>query len=86
MSLGKEGSGAVEGVNRRVDGSGGDKLATSAVEEGKVTVVHPAVMERLGLSLAHCGEWWGLLDPLSCCRVGHMFVDEMGLEVVPAFE
>ena len=55
MSSGKEGSSAIEGADRRADGSGGDKLAISATEEGKVTVVHPDVMECLGEVLAQCG-------------------------------
>jgi hypothetical protein len=63
-----------------------DELPISAVEEGEVAVVHPAVMECLWTVSARRRKWWGLFDLLSSCRVGHVFVDEMGFEMVPVFE
>jgi hypothetical protein len=63
-----------------------DELTILAVEEWKVAVVHSAVMGNLEEVLVQCGGWWGLLDSSSGCGVGSVFVDKMGLEVVPVFE
>jgi hypothetical protein len=48
-------------------------------------VVHPAVTGRLEKAVLHT-KWWGLFDPLSSCRIGRVFVDEMGFKTVPVFE
>jgi hypothetical protein len=65
---------------------GGGELTVFTVEEGKVAVVHPDVMERFERSLGSVWGMGGLFKSLSGHRVGRMFVNEVRFEVVSFFE
>jgi hypothetical protein len=76
MFLGREGSGGARGVGRRANGSGGDVLTVSTMEEGKVTMVHSDVVGCVGKVPIECDRWCGSLKLVPCRGIGRVFIDE----------